>query len=193
MSPDKPQLILASASPRRELLLREMGLRFVVVRPDGVEEAVTGFAPEALAVHNARRKAAAVAGRHRETLVLGADTIVVLHGVIYGKPTDRAGAAVMLARLAGRAHEVFTGVCLIQRARGLETTFCERTRVWMKALTAEQIRDYHEKVNPLDKAGAYGAQEFGASIIERIEGSFSNVMGLPVERLRAALESVTSL
>ena len=193
MVADKPTLILASASPRREQLLREMGLAFAIVRPDDVEELASGLAPEALASHNAQRKARAVAGRHREALVLGADTIVVLDGVVYGKPRDKAEAVRMLGRLAGRAHDVFTGVCLVQRARGFETTFCERTRVWMKALTLPEIGEYFVKVNPLDKAGAYAAQEHGDTIIARIEGSFSNVMGLPVERLRTALESVASI
>ena len=192
-STEKPTLILASASPRRELLLREMGLSFSVVRPDGVEEIASGLAPEALAVHNAQLKARAVAGRHREALVLGADTIVVLDGMVYGKPRGMAEAVRMLGQLAGKAHEVFTGVCLVHRARGLETTFSDRTKVWMKALSPAEIGVYFTKVNPLDKAGAYAAQEHGDTIIERIEGSFSNVMGLPVERLRAALETVASL
>jgi septum formation protein len=185
----KPELILASASPRRDQLLREMGLAFSIVLPDEVEELESGLAPEALASHNAQRKARAVAGHHREALVLGADTIVVLDGVVYGKPKSMAEAVRMLGQLAGRAHDVFTGVCLIQRSRWLETTFCDRTRVWMKALRPPQVVEYFEKVNPLDKAGAYAAQEHGDTIIERIEGSFSNVMGLPVERLRTVLES----
>lgn len=193
MTTDKPTFILGSASPRREQLLREMGLRFTIVRPDDVEELTGGLAPEALATHNAQRKARAVAGRHRDALVLGADTIVVLEGAVYGKPRDMAEAEVMLGRLAGRSHEVFTGVCLIHRTRSLETSFCERTRVWMKALPAPAIKVYFQKVNPLDKAGAYAAQEHGDTIIERIEGSFSNVMGLPVERLRTVLESVASI
>ncbi len=190
MSAEKPTFILASASPRREQLLREMGLTFTIVRPDDVEELESGLAPEALASHNAQRKARAVAGRHRETLVLGADTIVVLDGVIYGKPHDMEEAVVMLGKLAGHAHDVFTGVCLVDRSRNLEKTFCERTRVWMKPFSAGEIDDYFRKVNPLDKAGAYAAQEHGETIIARIEGSFSNVMGLPVERLRTVLESL---
>lgn len=185
-------MILASASPRRELLLREMGLAFTVIRPDGVEELESGLAPEALASHNAQRKARAVAGRRREALVLGADTIVVLDGVVHGKPRDMAEARRMLGRLAGRAHEVFTGVCLVHASRGLEISFCERTLVWMKPFTAGEIAAYFLKVNPLDKAGAYAAQEHGDTIIERIEGSFTNVMGLPVERLRAALVPLIS-
>jgi septum formation protein len=183
-------MILASASPRREQLLREMGLHFRVIRPDGVEEATRGAAPEVLVMQNAQRKARAVAGKHREALVLGADTEVVLDGVVFGKPRDLADAETMLARLGGRRHDVLTGVCLIHRALDTEITFAERTRVWMRALSAAQIRDYFTKVNPLDKAGAYGAQEFGELILERVEGSFSNVMGLPVERVRATLEKL---
>lgn len=190
MSAHKPQIILASASPRRELLLREMGLRFRVLAPDGVEELAGGAVPEVLAVQNAQLKARAVAGLHRDELVIGADTIVVLDGKVYGKPTDLPAAGRMLAELAGRQHTVITGVALIRRATETELTFAEHTKVWMKALNAGEMAEYHAKVNPLDKAGAYGAQEFGASIIERIEGSFANVMGLPVERLQATLERV---
>ena len=186
----KPEIILASASPRRELLLREMGLRFRVVQPTDVEEATGGAAPDVLAMQNAQRKAHAIAGRHGDALVIGADTIVVLAGVVFGKPRDLVEAETMLGKLTGRRHDVFTGVCVICRRHKTEITFAERTGVWMRALNRDQIRDYFTKVNPLDKAGAYGAQEFGELILERIEGSFSNVMGLPVERLRAALEQL---
>jgi septum formation protein len=196
----KLDLILASASPRREQLLRElleaegsraaMGLHFVVMRPDGVEEATGGAAPDVLVMQNAQRKARAVAGRHPEAMVIGADTEVVLDGAVFGKPRDLNDAETMLSKLAGRRHDVFTGVCVIHRALDTEITFAERSRVWMRPLTVEQIRDYFTKVNPLDKAGAYGAQEHGDLIIERIEGSSSNVMGLPTERLRATLARI---
>jgi septum formation protein len=184
----QPQIILASASPRREQLLREMGLHFTVVVPDGVEEVLTGTGPDVLAMQNARRKARVVAGRHPRSLVIGADTIVVLDGKIFGKPRDCDEAVVMLEQLAGRQHEVITGVCLIHRARDTEITFSDTTRVWMRALSREQIREYLAKIDPLDKAGAYAIQEHGEGIVERVEGSFSNVMGLPTERLRATLE-----
>jgi len=187
----KPEIILASASPRRELLLREMGLHFRVVLPTGVDELTGGLAPDVLAMHNAQRKARAVAGHHRDAVVIGADTIVVLDDVVFGKPRDLPAAEVMIGQLAGRRHDVFTGVCIIDRQR--EITFAERTGVCMRALNTEQIRDYFTKVNPLDKAGAYGAQEFGELILERVEGSFRNVMGLPVERLSAALEQLNGI
>jgi septum formation protein len=187
---NKPQIILASVSPRREQLLREMGLRFTVVQPDNVEEVFSGAVPEVLAVQNAQRKARAVAERHRAALVIGADTVVVLNGKLFGKPRDLAEAGRILSELAGRQHDVFTGVCLVHRTQNVEVTFCDCTKVWMKPLTYEGIRAYHGKINPLDKAGAYAAQEHGDTIIERIDGSFSNVMGLPVERLRVILEKL---
>ena len=187
---NKPQIILASASPRREQLLREMGLRFTVVCPDSVEELFTGAIPEVLAVRNAQCKARAVAERHRAALVIGADTVVVLGGKLFGKPRDRADAAVMLAELAGQQHEVLTGVCVVHRAQNVEMTFCDSTKVWMKPLTREGIHAYHSKIYTFDKAGAYAAQEHGDTIIKRIDGSFSNVMGLPIERLRVILEKL---
>jgi len=188
MSSDKPQIVLASASPRREQLLREMGLDFVVVRPDGVEELLGGVAPEVLAMQNAQRKARAVAGRYPDSLVIGADTIVVLDGHIFGKPRDRDDAARMLRQLAAQQHEVITGVCLIHRLLDTELTFADTTQVWMRPLTRQQIADYLGKINPLDKAGAYAIQEHGDGIIERIDGSRNNVVGLPTERLQATLE-----
>jgi septum formation protein len=190
MSSDKLQIILASASPRREHLLREMGLRFTVVRPADVEELVSGAAPDVVAMRNAQRKARAVARRHPDSVVIGADTIVVLNGGFFGKPRDLENAKEILGQLAGQRHEVISGVCLLHRALDMELTFAETTRVWMRALTHRQIAEYLGKINPLDKAGAYAIQEHGAGIVERIEGSYHNVMGLPTERLAATLERI---
>jgi len=188
MSHNKTQIILASASPRRERLLREMGLRFVVVRPDDTEELSGGAAPDVVAMHNAQRKARAVAGQHPDSMVIGADTIVVLAGTIFGKPRDRADAHRMLGQLAGQRHDVITGVCLVHRSLDTELVFADTTRVWMRLLSPAQIADYLASINPLDKAGAYAIQEHGEGIVEHIDGSYSNVVGLPVERLRATLE-----
>lgn len=181
-------IVLASSSPRRVALLRRMGLEFRVVPPTGVPELLTGAEPEPLALDNALRKAAAVAGQHRDALVIGADTIVVLDGVIFGKPADRDEAAGMLAKLVGRAHDVFTAVAVIHRDRDVAIEFCERTRVWMHPLTPNQIQAYLDRTDVLDKAGAYAIQENGECIVDRIDGSYSNVMGLPTERLAATLE-----
>jgi septum formation protein len=185
----KPLIILASASPRREQLLREMGVRFTVVQPNDVEELSGGTAPEVLAMRNSQRKARAVAGPHREALVIAADTIVVLHTVIFGKPRDMKAAVTMLERLAGKQHDVLTGVCVVHRQFDVEVTFCERTHVWMRPLNRTQIEDYFQKVNPLDKAGAYAIQEHGDLIISEISGSYSNVVGLPIEKLREEMQS----
>jgi septum formation protein len=144
-------------------------------------------------MHNAKLKARAIAGRHRGALVIGADTVVVLSTVLFGKPNDLDDAIRMLQRLVGRQHEVITGVCLVHRALETEISFFERTRVRMRPLNTEQIRDYLQKINPLDKAGAYAIQEFGEGVVERIEGSYSNVMGLPTERVRATLEKLGML
>jgi septum formation protein len=188
MGRDKPQIILASASPRREQLLREMGVRFIIVRPDGVEELNGGAAPDVVAMQNAQRKARAVAGRHPDSMVIGADTIVVLDGKLFGKPTDREDALRILGQLAGQRHKVITGVCLVHRSLDVELTFADTTQVWMRSLTRPQIADYLDKINPLDKAGAYAIQEHGEGIVERIQGSYHNVVGFPTERLRATLE-----
>jgi septum formation protein len=182
------QIILASVSPRREQLLRAMGLQFTVVAPAAANELLEGGTPETLAVTNAKNKAAPVADRFSDALVIGADTIVALGDRVFGKPANSDEAAAMLERLAGRPHDVFTGVCLLQRDRGIEVCFCERTRVWMRALTRRQIEEYLSKIDPLDKAGGYAVQEYGDTIIERIEGSLHNVMGLPTERLGMELE-----
>src|SRR5580658_10049631 len=150
MASDKLQIILASASPRREQLLREMGVHFIIVRPDGIEELSGGAAPDIVAMQNAQRKARAVAGRHHDSLVIGADTIVVLDGKIFGKPRDRDDAQHMLGQLAGQCHEVITGVCLVHRSLDTELVFADTTRVWMRPLLPTQIAEYHSKVDPLD-------------------------------------------
>jgi len=193
MTTHKLQIILASASPRRERLLRELGLRFIVVCPDGIEELAGGAAPDVVAMQNAQRKARAIAGRHPHAMVIGADTIVVLDGKIFGKPRDRDDARRMLGQLAGRRHEVITGVCLVHRSLDTELVFADTTRVWMRRLEPAQIAEYHNKIDPLDKAGAYAIQEHGEGIVVRIEGSYNNVIGFPTERLQATLERLGML
>ena len=187
---DRPAIILASQSPRRSQLLREWGLPCQVVPPVDVPEELTGAAPHVLAMNNARAKARAVAAGQANAVVIGADTIVVLGEVIFGKPDDRADAARMLRQLVGRAHAVMTGVCVVHRALETEIVFHERTRVWMHPLDEAGIQRYLTAIDPLDKAGAYAIQEQGDLIVDRIEGSYSNVMGLPMERLKGTLEKL---
>jgi septum formation protein len=182
-----PRLILASASPRRVELLRQLGLDFEII-PARVEEIEDAhLSPFELCQLNAHRKARAVAKKIPDALVLAADTLVFLETEIFSKPRDVAEAERMLARLQGRAHQVVTGVSLIHLRGYRERLFAVNTEVRFRPLTAEQIRDYLAKVNPLDKAGGYAIQEHGERIVAGISGSFSNVIGLPLEQLKAEL------
>ncbi len=181
-------IVLASRSPRRRELLAQAGFSTICVPTDVEEESATDGPPFGLAVANAELKAMAVALARPGDLVLGADTIVVFEGEIFGKPRDLAHAREMLSRMSGHVHEVITGVCLVEWGRRAMVKFHETARVRFRALTAGEIQNYLDSIDPLDKAGAYAAQEDGGRIIECIEGSFSNVVGLPMERTVEALE-----
>jgi septum formation protein len=182
-----PALILASASPRRAEFLRQMGLPFVVVRNQIPEVAPEHLSPVETAEINAYRKARATAKQYPDSLVLGADTIVCLGTEMFGKPTDAADAERMLARLQGRTHLVITGVCLLRLRPHRQRLFAASTSVTFRKLHLGQIRRYLAKVFPFDKAGGYAIQEEGDLIVKGISGSFSNVVGLPVEQLREEL------
>jgi septum formation protein len=184
-----PPLILASASPRRAELLRQLKLKFQVVSSDAAEILDEQLSPLELCQINAHRKARAVAKRIPDALVVGADTLVFLDGEIMGKPTRFADAERMLTRLQGRTHQVVTGISLIHLRVHRERIFAVSTDVTFNPLDAGQIRDYLAKVNPLDKAGAYAIQEHGDKIVAEISGSYSNVVGLPLERLREEIQS----
>ena len=179
-----PLLILASASPRRSELLRQLRPRFRDRSQPGPRKPArhTGRAGE-LARLNACRKARAVSRQFPDALVIGVDTLVAAGTAIFGKPRTRAEARAMLAFLQGRTHQVTTGVCLICWRARRQKVFCEQTDVTFRPLTPAQIRRYHQKVNPLDKAGAYGIQEHGGELVASISGSFTNVVGLPLEKL----------
>ena len=182
-----PPLILASASPRRRTLLREHGYTFSVEPAEVAESAPAHLTPGEITLRNARAKAHAVARKHPEALVLGVDTEVVFEGEVLGKPADMDAAFAMVKRLNGRAHAVYSGVCLCHRQGGRDAGFVEISRVHFRRLSDAQIRAYHARIGPLDKAGAYAAQEDRGELIERVEGSFTNVIGLPMEALAAAL------
>ena len=184
-----PPLILASASPRRADLLRQLKLDFEIVPSDVPEVFDDHLSPLELCELNAHRKARAVAKKIPDALVLGADTLVFLNRKIFGKPASVDEAREMLAQLQGRMHRVVTGVSLIHLRAHTEKIFAESTDVMFHPLTPEQIGEYITRVNPLDKAGAYAIQEGGESIVSEISGSFSNVMGLPIERVREELDS----
>lgn len=182
-----PRFILASASPRRVALLGQLGIQFAVIPARVTELAPPYLTPQELAQFNAWRKARAVAEAHPSAVVLGADTVVCLDQSIFGKPASLTEAHRMLSRLQGRTHQVITGVCLMHLAQRRRKTFSVTTRVTFRPLRSDQIRDYLRRINPLDKAGAYAIQENGELIVERIAGSFTNVVGLPLERLSREL------
>lgn len=187
---DGPILILASTSPRRFDLMNGAKLRFVVVPPE-VEEFHDESVPLAdLTRHNAALKAEWVAALHPESWVIGADTLVSIDNEAMGKPADLTEARAMLNRLSGRTHVVGTAVCLIHAASGQKREFLEETRVTFKPLDDAGIRHYLTLINPLDKAGAYAAQEHGEVILAKVEGAWSNVVGLPVERLLEELKEI---
>ncbi len=182
-----PELILASGSPRRRDLLAEAGYRFRVEAPGIEENEDTSLPIRLLTAENARDKAAAVSSRFPEAVVLAADTLVLLGDTVLSKPVDRVEAARMLASLSGRSHEVFTAVALRHGASGEAVDLTVTTAVRFKTLSPGEQAAYHAIIDPMDKAGAYAAQEHGALVIERIEGSMSNVIGLPMDEVADAL------
>ncbi|MBV63286.1 MAG: septum formation protein Maf [Rickettsiales bacterium] len=180
-----PKIILASASPRRRKLMSEEGYHFEVLASDAEEISEKYMIPSELTVQNAEIKATLVAKSNKESVVIGADTVVSLDNEIFGKPHDLEEAVKMLARLAGRTHIVTTGVSIIQNTK--KENFHVNTKVTFKPLSEEEISQYVKLINPLDKAGSYAAQDHGELIIEKHEGSFSNVVGLPMDELKKAL------
>jgi septum formation protein len=183
-----PPLILASASPRRAELLRQLVPEFQVIASDAVEVAPEHLSPQEICQLNAHRKSRAIAKKIPDDLVLGADTLVFLERKIFEKPRDLADAHRMLKELQGRTHQVVTGVCLMQLRAHRESIFAVSTDVTFHSLTDDQIGHYLTKINPLDKAGGYAIQEHGELIVAEISGSFSNVVGLPMERLNEELQ-----
>jgi nucleoside triphosphate pyrophosphatase len=182
------RLILASGSPRRRALLEVAGFEFDV-EESGIEEAAgPGERAEAFAGRVAREKALRVAAvRPPEDLILGADTVVAVDGEILGKPADAPQARRMLQRLSGRAHHVHTALCLVRAPRNVVAEALESTRVTFRDLDAREIEDYVASGEPFDKAGAYGIQGRASKFVSGLEGSYSNVVGLPVERVTEML------
>jgi septum formation protein len=181
------RLILASASPRRMDLLREAGYDFDVEPADVDESALAGEAPRAYVVRVASLKARTVAAGHPDDIVLAADTTVVIGGELLAKPADDDDARRMLGRLAGRTHEVLTGVAVV--AAGRERSTVVATKVRFRPMTAAEIDWYVASGEPRDKAGAYGVQGLASRFVESVDGSYSNVVGLPAGAVKALLEA----
>ncbi len=180
------QIILASQSPRRKKLLHQIGLSFQV-HPSSVEEFSSVTNPPLLAEDLARLKASDVAASFPESLIIGADTIVVHEGVILGKPEDEEHALEILTTLSNSIHSVYTGVTFVKTNKNGETvalhSFHEQTKVTFSALSKDEIKAYIKSGNPMDKAGAYGIQDdLGALFVEKIDGDYYNVVGFPLNR-----------
>jgi septum formation protein len=182
-----PSLVLASGSPRRAALLSEGGFEFEVVAPRVAEKFDAILTLRELTLWNAIRKGMAIAQTRPDAVVLAADTLVSLDNRIIGKPADLSEAARMLRRLSGRTHEVCSSVAIYRQTSGRSDFFHEVSRVLFRRLNERAIESYLAKVHALDKAGAYAAQGSGAEIIAKIEGSFTNVVGLPMEKTVVAL------
>lgn len=181
-------IILASASPRKKEILKKTGLKFKVYESDYEEKMDLGLKPHELARFLSREKARDVARRHRNALVIAADTIVVLRGRLFGKPRNEEQAKEMLRALSGKAHSVITGFTIIDTAGKKEISRSVESKVFFKRLSADEIETYIRSGEPLDKAGAYGVQGLGAVIVKRIEGDFFNVVGLPLNALAESLK-----
>lgn len=183
------RIVLASTSPRRRELLRQIGLTFEVLPSSAPEEEVTPSDPVRGAVRAAEAKARDVAARlSGEALIIAADTVVVIDGMVLGKPVDEEDAKAMLRHLSGRVHEVITGFVVMDSATRRSRSGYERTRVHFRRLDEEEIAAYVASGEPRDKAGAYGIQKLGSLLVERIEGCYFNVVGLPLGSLFEVLK-----
>jgi len=181
-------LILASKSPRRQELMQAMGLEFNVLLKDVDESYPEHLSPAEIACYIAEKKAVAFTDERLYSLVITADTIVAYNGEIMGKPADAKAAREMLGKLSGTVHQVYTGVSLAHQDQ--LKTFYDMTEVWFREITEEEIAHYVNNYNPFDKAGSYGIQDWlGFIAVEKITGSYTNVMGLPTEKLYTALSN----
>lgn len=170
-------IILASRSPRRAFLLKQVGLHFRQI-PSHIDEHINGMNPEEYVKYYAQKKAVEIQKNNPNSCIIGADTIVVLHNEIIGKPKDEYDAFHILKNLSNTCHEVFTGVSILQNDTHISDI--EKTKVYFKQISDKDIREYVSTGEPMDKAGAYGIQGFGSQFIDKIEGCYFNVMGFPI-------------
>ena len=185
-------LILASGSPRRKLLLKQIGLDFQVIPSDIHEDYSISLPPKDFAEHFATLKAHSVANQFSDQLVIGADTIVVFNNKILGKPSNKEEGAEMLSRLSGQTHTVITGVCLELKDQKICETFSEETLVTFQHLSENEIQDYIEKHNPLDKAGSYGIQDWFSVCVKKVNGCYYNVVGFPLSAFYQKYKAIIS-
>jgi septum formation protein len=184
----KKPIILASASPRRRELLALVGLKFIVDAGEYEEDMNTDLSPPELAKFLSRKKAEDVAGRHKNAIIIAADTFIVFQGALMGKPSDEGEAKVMLKKLSGKTHSVITGYTIIDTESRKRLSRVIETRVSFKRLTMQEIDAYVRSKEPLDKAGAYAIQGLGSVVVRKIEGDYFNVIGLPLSSLADSLK-----
>ena len=180
-------IIIASESPRRKELFKKTGLKFRVIPPRVAEDISAGLKPASFAKRLALKKAEAVAAKHRDSVVIGADTIVVSGKRIMGRPSGKKEAAEMLKNLSGRAHRVITGIAVVDGKTGRKKTKAVETKVFFRRLSKKEIKKYVDSGETLDKAGSYGIQGGAAFFVKKIEGDYYNVMGLPLCELSLML------
>ena len=185
-------LILASNSPRRESLLKQIGLEFQVIPSDIHEDFSINLSPKNCAEHFAELKADCVADQFPGQLVIGADTIVVFNNKILGKPANKEEGAKMLSRLSGQTHTVITGVCLVLKNQNIHEIFSEETRVTFQHLSENEIQDYIEIYSPLDKAGSYGIQDWFSVCVKKVNGCYYNVVGFPLSAFYQKYKAIIS-
>ena len=185
------KIILASASPRRQELLRYIVTDFDIIPADIDETISDDITADKAAEYLSVKKSEHISAQYPDSLVIGSDTVVIIDGEILGKPSDEKDAESMLRKLSGQVHTVVTGVCLSMNGRS--ESFSKETKVRFYPLTDKEILDYIATQEPMDKAGAYGIQGFGSVLIEGIEGDFFNVMGLPVASLKRKIEEFIKL
>jgi septum formation protein len=188
MRRDMREIILASASPRRKEILQKTGIPFIVEESSYEENNGASLEPAEVALRNSIGKAADIAAKHSDALIISADTIVALGRTIFGKPKNRLNAAEMLTRLSGKTHTVITAFTVLDTATGKRISKPVESKVFFRKLSGEEIDAYIKTGEPMDKAGSYGVQGLGAAIVRRIEGDFFNVMGLPLCELVSVLK-----
>ncbi len=170
-------IVLASRSPRRAFLLEQVGMQFEQI-PSHIEENLNGMQPDDFVLHCSNKKAEEIQKSHTDSLIIGADTIVVLNNEIIGKPQNDEDAFQILKKLSGKCHEVLTGVSIL--FHDLQLSDIAKTKVFFKLISDEDIKEYISTGEPMDKAGAYGIQGYGSQFIDKIEGCYFNVMGFPI-------------
>ena len=191
MSSAEIKYLLASQSPRRAELMRYITDEFEILPSDCDETVPDGIEPEEIPELLAARKALSVSGLKKDRLVIGCDTVVIIDGVILGKPHTPDRAISMLKTLSGRTHTVVSGVCICYKGKTM--SFSQKTLVSFYELSEEEIRDYVQSCKPLDKAGAYGIQDKGGLFVREISGDYYNIVGLPVARLKREIDKLVSI